>query len=513
MRVLVIGSGLAGLETALTAHELGEHVTILTKGALTDSATAWAQGGIAAALSSDDSPALHAADTMRASANLAEPLAVDVLATEGPSLVRELAARGAQFDRDTDGAFARGREAAHSIARVVHAGGDATGREIERALAAAVLDADITVVEHTAVADILLADGRAVGVRTLDSEGNAREWLADAVVLATGGAGQVYRYTTNPSVATGDGLAAAMRAGAHVTDLEFVQFHPTALAAPDVALISEAVRGDGAVLRNAAGERFMLTVHPDAELAPRDVVARAVAREMARDGQPVWLDATALKPASENAAYLAERFPTIDAVCRRHGIDWATEWVPVTPAAHYLMGGIETDTDGRSSIPGLWAVGEVARTGVHGANRLASNSLLEAGVFGRRAARAIHDSLHAASTPAAPLRHSNSNPVPHDTPTSNAAPSWTRTELQRLMWESAGVERSATGLRMAEQTLESWHDELTPARSIRDLEDQNLLEVSLAIVRSAIERTESIGAHYRSDVQTGVIHAQERQHA
>ncbi|MFM6973662.1 MAG: L-aspartate oxidase, partial [Agromyces sp.] len=465
---------------------------------LTDSATAWAQGGVAAALSDDDSPALHAADTMRASANLAEPRAVDVLVTEGPSLVHELAARGTQFDRDTNGHLARAREAAHSLARVVHAGGDATGREIERALAATLRASGLSFVEHTALVDLVLDRGRVVGATTIDSDGHRLEWSADAVVLATGGIGQVYRYTTNPPVATGDGLAAAIRAGAHVTDLEFVQFHPTALATPAVALISEAVRGDGAVLRNAAGERFMRTVHPDAELAPRDVVARAVAREMARDGQPVWLDATAIRPASENAAYLAERFPTIDAACRAAGFEWSQEWVPITPAAHYLMGGVESSVDGETSLPGLWAIGEVARTGVHGANRLASNSLLEAGVFARRAARAIDERSKLAA-----VASSSQVDLPIPLPKLTSAPvldSELRTAVQALMWTHAGVERSEAGLRTALRHLEDWRASapVSPV-SIRASEDRNLLDVALGIVHAALERRESIGAHYRSE--------------
>lgn len=510
MSVLVIGSGLAGLEAALTAHECGLDVTILTKANITDSATSWAQGGVAAALGADDSPALHAADTMRASANLAEPRAVDVLATEGPDLVRELAERGAQFDRDLSGDFARGREAAHSLARVVHAGGDATGREIERALVSAVHAAEIPVIEHTALSDLLLNDGAVVGVRTLDNDGKQRDWNADAVILATGGAGQVYRYTTNPLVATGDGLAAAMRAGAQLADLEFVQFHPTALALEHIALISEAVRGDGAVLRNAAGERFMLTVHHDAELAPRDVVARAVAREMARDGQPVWLDATAIRPQSENAAYLAERFPTIDAVCRAAGIDWSREWVPITPAAHYLMGGIETDLDGRTSLPGLWAVGEVARTGVHGANRLASNSLLEAAVFGRRAGLDV--AQYSSPFIERSERIEPSRNLTLTTGTSQEA--FARSDLQELMWANAGLERNASGLREAAAQIGQWRAALGPALTVHELEDRNLLDVSAAIVNAALTRDASVGAHYRTDdVSTGTIAAQESQHA
>lgn len=515
MRVIVVGSGLAGLEAALTAAERGCDVVVLTKGAIADSATAWAQGGIAAAIADDDTSALHAADTMRASAGLAEPRAVDVLVTEGPEIVHELAERGVHFDRDDRGQLARGREAAHSLARVVHAGGDSTGAEIERALVDQLRDHHIEVHEHLAVSDLVVAGGRVVGVATIDQAGQRQTWPADAVVLATGGAGQVYRYTTNPTVATGDGLAAAMRAGAQVADLEFVQFHPTALVGERIALVSEAVRGEGAVLRNSAGERFMLTVHPDAELAPRDVVARAVAREMARDTQPVWLDATALRPKAENAAFLAERFPSIDAMCHEAGIDWATEWVPITPAAHYLMGGIETDLNGRTSVPGLWAVGEVARTGVHGANRLASNSLLEAAVFGRRAGVDVasqasidtrFDSAHA------PLNeHTGVIRSLSAVSTANevaAQHSFDRADLQQLMWTHAGLERNATGLRAAAAKIAEWRANFDDVASIRELEDRNLLDVSAAIVDAALTRDESVGAHFRTDdVSTGAIDA------
>ncbi|HLP22505.1 MAG TPA: L-aspartate oxidase [Microbacteriaceae bacterium] len=503
MRVLIVGSGLAGLECALTAHELGHDVTILTKGQLADSATAWAQGGVAVALGPDDSPALHAADTMRASANLAVPSAVDVLVSDGPDIVRELTERGAHFDRASDGELARGREAAHSVARVIHAGGDATGREIERALIAAIRSTTVTVVEHTALLDLILHDGRVTGVTTLSDAGEAGRWSADAVVLATGGAGMLYPFTTNPAVATGDGLAAALRAGAATSDLEFVQFHPTALAGAAGALISEAVRGDGAVLRNAAGERFMLTVHPDAELAPRDVVARAVARQMAADRAPAWLDATALRPAPDNAAYLAERFPTIDRLCRANGIDWSRAWVPVTPAAHYIMGGVDTDSDGRTTLPGLWAVGEVARTGVHGANRLASNSLLEAAVFARRAARSLD----------IPAPSGRSLRGTHHTPEPAGARTWRREDLQNIMWHAAGLERSEDGLREADAQIAHWAEQTFTPSTVHELEDRNLLDVARAVVRAALGRRESVGAHYRVDDEAARTDANRRPEA
>ncbi|ERK69397.1 putative L-aspartate oxidase, partial [Leifsonia aquatica ATCC 14665] len=370
-RVVVVGSGIAGLVAALGASR-DHDVVLVTKGELSESNTRYAQGGIAAALFADDSTAAHVDDTLRAGAGLNVREAVEALCGDAPQRIRELIALGVAFDRDGD-ALARGLEAAHSSPRVLHAGGDATGAEIERALVATVLDSAVEIVEHAFLREVVVRDGAAAGVLVRTDSGGEREIAADAVILATGGFGQLYAYTTNPAVATGDGVAAAWRAGAAVADLEFVQFHPTALAIPGSFLVSEAVRGEGAVLRNARGERFMVDVHPDAELAPRDVVARGIAIEMAaQGGTPVVLDATAL-----GADFLARRFPTIDAACRTAGIDWSREPVPVTPAAHYVMGGVATDTSGRTTLPGVFAVGEVACTGAHGANRLASNSLLE----------------------------------------------------------------------------------------------------------------------------------------
>ncbi|WP_298226440.1 L-aspartate oxidase [Gryllotalpicola sp.] len=485
MRVIVVGSGLAGLMAALEAAT-GAEVLLISKGALAEANTAYAQGGVAVSLWPDDSPAAHSADTVRAGAGLCDPAAVAVLTEEGPERVRQLIALGARFDRD-GAQLARGLEAAHSAARIVHAGGDATGAEIERALIARVTDDPrIAIRERTALAELLRDSPpggsvpRVIGVELADG---TREY-ADAVILATGGAGQLFAHTTNPAVATGDGVAAAWRAGAVLADAEFYQFHPTALAVPGSFLISEAVRGEGAVLRNADGERFMTDAHPDAELAPRDVVARAIAVEMAaQDGRPVVLDATAL-----GAARLARRFPTIDRVVRRAGFDWSREPVPVTPAAHYWMGGIATDLRGRTSLSGLWAAGECAATGVHGANRLASNSLLEAAVFGVRAGR---DAVRASDNPTPGLRTGQDDVVHSTAPAVGSSGRLARHELQRLMWRQVGLQRSGEGLRQAASVL----DGATGA----NLEDRNLLDVARVVVAAALAREESRGAHYRSD--------------
>src|SRR3954462_3706951 len=369
-RFLVVGSGVAGLHTAWRASADGE-VMVLTKRSLCDRATAYAQGGIAAALGAGDSPELHRQDTLAAGAALCDAAAVEVLVEEGPARVRELATAGAHFDLEPGGNFKLGREAAHSRRRIVHAHGDQTGAEVARTLIKRVKESErIQVLEKARILDLIVEDGVVFGVRAAVA-GKAVEIIADATVLATGGCGQVYRYTTNPVVAIGDGFAIAHRAGVTLADMEFVQFHPTALDTPEnpLALVSEAVRGEGAVLVNDRGERFMKKVHPLAELAPRDVVARAIFREQKHG--TVYLDARKLGPR------FAKRFPGIFALCGARGIDPRRDLIPVTPAAHYMMGGVVTDLNGHSSAPRLYAVGEVARTGVHGANRLASNSLLE----------------------------------------------------------------------------------------------------------------------------------------
>ncbi|MCP2030384.1 L-aspartate oxidase [Okibacterium sp. HSC-33S16] len=490
-RVLVVGSGIAGLTAALTASA-SSAVTLITKGALGMSNTRFAQGGIAGVMFDDDSVDAHVADTLVAGAGLCDVDAVRVLCAEGPLRIRELVELGVAFDRDgTD--FSRGREAAHSYPRVLHAGGDATGAVIEAALVERLRASNVTVLEGTFLRDLVLTDGRVAGAELQGPDAVPFRLDADAVLLATGGAGQLFPFTTNPPAATGDGAAAAVRAGAVMADLEFYQFHPTALVTAGNFLISEAVRGEGAMLRDETGHRFMVDVHPDAELAPRDVVARGIAAAMAaQGGRPVTLDATAL-----GASFLATRFPSIDAAVRAAGIDWSRVGVPVAPAAHYWMGGIATDLDGRTSIAGLFALGEVARTGVHGANRLASNSLLEGAVFGHRAARALSGDLtHAARfdgvRPASALG-------PIERGFTSDIPPFSRDALQRLLWSSAGLHRSADALLDATGVLAAWSAFDLPATSERELEDRNLLALGCALVAAALARTESRGAHTRTD--------------
>ena len=515
-RVLVIGGGIAGLWTAVKAADAGHGVEVVTKAALAEGSTRHAQGGIAAALFPDDSVERHYADTIAAGAGLSDPAAVRVLCDEGPARVRDLIRFGVAFDR-SDSGLARGLEAAHSRARILHAGGDGTGAAIESALVATVRRRAVRVHEHTMLVDLLVEGGCVVGARLLAASGFT-EVRADAVVLATGGSGCLYRHTTNPDVATGDGVAAAWRAGAEVADLEFVQFHPTALAAPGTPLVSEAVRGEGAVLVDERGDRFMRDADPRAELAPRDVVARAVWKRMAeQDGRPALLDATAL-----GAEFLAARFPGIDAACREAGFDWGTQPVPITPAAHYAMGGVVTDLDGRTTVPGLFAVGECARTGVHGANRLASNSLLEAAVFAGRAARALGERWPARATAATvvtaradavsrfgvPARHAAGTGTadgvsPVDTESDDLAGAAKaglevdRGALQALMWEHAGLERSGEGLAAASAALDAWSAPEVVDR--RTAEDRNLLDLARLTVAAAIARTGSVGAHFRTD--------------
>ncbi|KZE92543.1 L-aspartate oxidase [Agromyces sp. NDB4Y10] len=520
-RVLVVGSGIAGLWTAIRAAEAGCDVTVVTKAALGDGATGWAQGGIAAAIFADDAPARHAADTLAAGAGLGDPEAVRVLTGDGAARIRDLIRFGVAFDRDDSG-LARGLEAAHTRARILHAGGDATGAAIQAALVGTVRRRGLRVLEHTTLVDLVVDGGRAVGISAIAagraggaSTANSDAVVtlrADAVVLATGGTGCLYRHTTNPDVATGDGVAAAARAGAVVADLEFVQFHPTALAIPGTPLISEAVRGDGAVLRDAEGRRFLLEVDPRGELAPRDVVARAVWRRMAEQGgAPVVLDATHL-----GADRLAGRFPGIDAACRAAGFDWSREPVPVVPAAHYAMGGVATDLDGRTNLPGLWAVGEVARTGVHGANRLASNSLLEGAVFAERAAR---DLASAAAVPASvppagdPTGHAGPDAAARGVSERNsfdahqpAAAVVDREALQALMWEHVGLERDAAGLAAASARLDAWRAPDVVDR--RTAEDRNLLDLARLTVAAALTRTASVGAHTRRDAPVPALERQ-----
>lgn len=484
--ILVIGSGVAGLTAALDADSRPDvEVTLVTKATLDQSNTWYAQGGVAVVTAADDTVASHVADTLVAGAGLSDDEAVEVLCAEGPEAVQHLIDRGVLFDVH-DGQLARGLEAAHSHERILHAGGDATGAAIAAALIARLRDSDVVIRENTMVVDLVLSEGRVTGATLLD--GGSID--ADAVVLATGGAGQLYPYTTNPAVATGDGLAMALRAGAVASDLEFYQFHPTSLAVPGNPLVSEAVRGEGAVLVDHDGKRFMLDVHPDAELAPRDVVARGIAAQMARQGgEPVRLDATAL-----GAEFLARRFPTIDATVRAHGLDWGRDPIPVTPAAHYFMGGVRTDLWARTSLPGLFAVGEVACNGLHGANRLASNSLLEGAVYGRRVVDAVLDPSVA---PEHPFDADWAEPITMTVDGDADGLALSRDDLQHLLWDAAGLTRDAQGL---EEALAELSRSVVPeATDVKSVEDANLRVVAQAVVESALARRESRGGHFRTD--------------
>ncbi|WP_435743659.1 L-aspartate oxidase [Microbacterium sp. PMB16] len=491
MNVLVVGSGIAGLTAALHAHEAGHEVTVVTKGGLGDGSTGYAQGGVAGVYGAGDSARQHAADTMVAGAGLSEAEAVDVLVADGAERIAELIARGVAFDRDADGTLLLGREAAHSHARIVHAGGDATGAAISRALVDSVRRTSIGVVEHAFVTDLIVEGGAVRGIRLLLDDATT-ELRADAVIIATGGAGHLFAHTTNPAGTTGDGIAAAIRAGAAVDDLEFVQFHPTILASGAAFLISEAVRGEGATLIDDRGRRFAFDSHPDGELAPRDVVSRAIARQAAAQGSPVRLDATML-----GAGTLATRFPTIDRVTRERGFDWSREPIPVTPAAHYLMGGIVTDLHGRSTIPGLFAVGEAARTGVHGANRLASNSLLEGAVFGARAAAVLGEPWRG---PTAERPSSRSAAPEH--PSSRSAQRFSRASLQQLMWDHVGLLRTDEGLQLALDTVRGWRASASVPQTAADHEDANLLLIAEATASAALSRAGSVGAHFRLSEST-----------
>ncbi|WP_292767854.1 L-aspartate oxidase [Microbacterium sp. UBA3486] len=498
MNVIVVGSGIAGLTAALHAHEAGHDVTIVTKRDLGDGCTGLAQGGVAGIYGPDDSAALHAADTRDASAGLSDRDAVQVLVTDGAARIAELIARGVGFDRAVDGTLLLGREAAHRHARIVHAGGDATGAAISAALVASVRRTDIPLVEHAFLVDLLRHEGAVRGIRILLG-GEVSEIPADAVILATGGAGHLYAHTTNAAGTTGDGIAAAIRAGAAVADLEFVQFHPTILAKGPAFLISEAVRGEGATLVDDDDRRFVFDSHPDGELAPRDVVARAIARRATAQAAPVRLDATML-----GAETLARRFPTIDRVTRERGFDWAREPIPVTPAAHYLMGGVVTDLDGRTTVPGLFAAGEVARTGVHGANRLASNSLLEGAVFGARAAAAL-------TRPWADVAHGSPQACPRAEGSRGAiTPAFSRSALQRLMWEDVGLLRNRDGLSRTLDVLQTWTAESSAPTTMSAHEDANLLLLAQATAAAALARTVSVGAHHRVDAARPAADASSR---
>ena len=494
---LIVGGGIAGLRAAIGLAAAGR-VLILTKAEPAESNTGYAQGGIAAAVGDDDTPALHAADTLRAGDGICDEAAVNVLVSEGPAGVRELLEWGARFDRGPDGRPELGREAAHSVRRVLHAG-DATGREIGRVLWERVRQlASVETIDHALVTEVIVEDGRASGLRYFDPDGIRQEVRAAATLLATGGAGQVFRETTNPAVATGDGIALGWHAGARVADLEFVQFHPTALALAGAPrfLISEALRGEGARLVNARGEAFMTRYHPDGDLAPRDVVARGIARESESSGGAIYLTLAHLDP-----AYVRERFPTIAAMCASVGLDLARDPIPVGPAAHYIMGGVDTDEWARTSVPGLFAAGEAACTGVHGANRLASNSLLEGLVFGARAAVAMTQPLQAAPLKADRKRAEGLGlraSATASTATLSPQPSALDSEAVRdVMWRRVGLFRDRAGLEDAVARLAAAVD---PApSSADDWRHRNLLTVARLIARAALRREESRGGHFRAD--------------
>jgi len=490
-RPIIVGTGLAGLWTAWRLALEGRPSLVLTKGALADSASAWAQGGIAVALGPGDSPELHAADTLAASDGLADPEAVRVLTTEGPERIRQLVALGATFDRGADGKLRLGLEAAHSRPRIVHAGGDRTGAMLIACLAHILARHPLVeILEHAEVTRLLTAGrgttdgGRVVGVTALVRGAEPVSLSAPDVVLATGGVGQLYAVTTNPLPATGDGWALAYAVGADLRDLEFLQFHPTAAKLPGVnpaPLVSEAVRGAGATLVDADGRRFMATVDPRAELAPRDVVARAVAAAD-KDGG-AWLDARQVRD-------FAAQFPGITAMLARHGLDAGRDLIPVAPAAHYAMGGITTDLDGRSNRSGLWAVGEVSRTGVHGANRLASNSLLEALVFADRVARALAQGA-AEGVPA--RRNESEGGVGGNGADERSGE--VREAMRRVMTTDVGVQRSERSLKHAQRVL----SELGAAAPRGAWRTRNQLLVARLIVRGALRRRESRGVHARLD--------------
>jgi L-aspartate oxidase len=496
---LIVGGGIAGLRAAIALAPAGR-VAVLTKADPSESNTGYAQGGIAAAVGEDDSPELHAADTIAAGDGLCDERAVRVLVEQGPAYVLELLDWGTRFERDAGGRPALGREAAHSVRRVLHAG-DATGREIGGVLWERVSRlSSVETIHHAFVTQLLVEEGRVCGVTYFDRSGARRRLRAEATLLATGGAGQVFRETTNPAVATGDGISLAYDAGARVADLEFIQFHPTALkrAGAPRFLISEALRGEGARLVNVRGEAFMMRYHAGGDLAPRDVVARSIVREEQQTGGPVCLTLAHL-----DADFVARRFPTIAEMCRRIGLDLARDPIPVGPAAHYIMGGVETDEWGRTSLPGLFAAGEVACTGVHGANRLASNSLLEGLVFGARAGAAMQQAPHAAVLKNDRVEGRSHRSEARDSPSSGgpltADQPLTSDDVRDLMWRAAGLFRTREGLQEAVLRLWAAGDPPSADADADAWRERHLVTVGGLIARAALRREESRGGHFRAD--------------
>mgnify|MGYP001174935386 CR=1 FL=1 len=490
----IVGSGIAGLYTALMARQLGT-VLVLTKGSIDECNTKYAQGGIASAIGRDDSMDLHYRDTISAGAGLCDPEAVRILVSEGPDRIADLINLGVAFDT-LDGEVALAQEAAHSHPRILHVGGDATGEHIERTLSRWIRASDIELLEHRLVTEIRVEDGRVRGVSALDHRrAVAEEFESRFVILASGGAGQLFRITTNPDIATGDGIALAHRAGAQILDMEFFQFHPTGLRMPEVPtfLISEAMRGEGGLLLNAGGERFMLRYSPDGELAPRDVVARSIVEEMNRtQSDQVFLDVTHLP-----AATVTTRFPQIYRFCIEHGLDITRSPIPVAPAAHYMMGGVRTNAWGETSISGLFAAGETSCTGVHGANRLASNSLLEVVVFARRIIQRAEEIQNGEASGVLAGRDREIVLPIHRAPA--PVPQLTREALQDLLWERVGMVRSRESLEEAVLTLASWETVAGRLHDRPSYELRNLILAGRLIAEAALLREESRGAHFRSD--------------
>jgi L-aspartate oxidase len=488
---LVIGGGVAGYRAAIDAAR-GGSVLVVTKDAVRESNTAYAQGGVAVVLGDDDSIQAHRDDTLAVGAGLCGEAAVEVVVSEGPDRIRELVEWGGKFDREGDHLHLT-REGGHSHHRVVHAGGDATGREFVRTLLRAVQSAPrIEVLEYAFAMDLVIEDGRCGGAWIVDRGGQSQIIAARNTILCTGGAGQVFRETTNPSVATGDGHAMALRAEVEVADMEFVQFHPTTLYVAGAArhLITEAVRGEGARLVDGAGERFVFRYHPEGELAPRDIVSRATLQHLAvTGGTCVFLDLRHLGPG------IRERFPGLTRTCSLYNLDVTSDLIPVHPSAHYMIGGCLTDLAGHTSLPGLFAAGEASASGLHGANRLASNSLLEGLVFGRRAGQAAAE--EGGPLPTALQVTASDRSLPH----SILNVTDMRNSIQSLMWRQAGILRHGESLQRALAQMFTWRDyvQQVELRGVSAQEMENMLEVAIAVVRGALWREESRGTHYRSD--------------
>jgi len=491
---IVVGSGIGGLYTALLAKEQGS-VLVITKGSIDDCNTKYAQGGIAAAVSKDDSPELHLQDTMNAGGGLSDEETVRILVREASARIADLVGYRVPFDT-LDGEIALTLEAAHSLPRVLHAGGDATGEHIEVTLSQQVRSSGIQVLENFLATEILVEKGKVAGIRALECRaGTVEEFGCRYLILATGGAGQLFKYNTNSDIATGDGITLAFNAGAEITDMEFFQFHPTALRMPGVIpfLISEAVRGEGGVLRDAAGYRFMADYHEKGELAPRDVVARSILYEMKKTGSDrVFLDVTHLPPHAITA-----RFPHIYRFCLDHGLDITRSLIPVAPAAHYMIGGIKTNSWGETNIAGLFATGEVACTGVHGANRLASNSLLEAIVFSKRIVERTGDKSK--EKVSVVERDNDMYPSLGQRPIPGVLPPAGLAALQQLHWDKVGIIRDKEGLNQAAGILAAWQKSLPPPTDQPSYELSNLILTGRLLTEAAFIRQESRGAHLRSD--------------